>query len=151
MIWTEDILQEAERLYWGRNSDEVADALTSRYSFKVTGATVRAAFSRVGIVDTKGYPKDQDKAKRLTRKFRSWGWSVFDIAEQLCVHPHWVRDVLRCEPLEWIQTALWPLEEVRAPKVEHVLRIVHRAQKSKNKPGVQLSLDLFTYSNAKAA
>lgn len=138
MNWTTAILQEAEHLYRSRESQEVAEVLSERYGTKVTACTVRSALMRNGVADSKRMPSDIAKAHRLIRKFRSWGWSVYDIAEQLSTWAYWVKSACRAMEWEWVQLDLWPSDQFKVPAPP--LRIVHRSTASRSRPCVQLEL-----------
>ena len=142
MNWTAAILQEAEHLYLSRNSTQVAEELSKRYGCKVTSCTVRAAFCKYGISDTKTYPQDVDKAQRLIRKFIMWRWDEYEIAEQLSTWVGWVRTRMEAMKRPRPQLSLWDADAYTVPPKP--MRIVHVAKKSKPCPWVQLTIPFET-------
>ena len=139
MNWTPPILAEAEHLYLSRNSMEIADILSERYQTKVTPCTVRAAFSKYGIEDTKRLPTDFGKAQRLIRKFMAWHWSEYEIAEQLSTWHTWVRDAIEDMKRPRPQLSLWSAEAFTVPA--RPMRVVHVAKKVTPCPWVQLEFE----------
>ncbi len=136
MIWTDHILKEAERLTATNTTAEIASV------YGVKPCTMRKALSDYGIASARR--KREGKDRKLARKYRSvYGWSILEIMEQLDRSYRFVKGCIDDQMRMW--------DEERFTVDPPPMRVVHRHQKSKNKPGVQLSLDLFIYSKAEAA
>ncbi len=90
---------------------------------------IRRVFCKHGIKDPHG--EQRGKNRRLALKFRGWGWTHREIAEQLEMSPDAVRMMLRrMRGKRWVQLSLWPEDAFRVQpkpsKGSQVMRVVHR-------------------------
>jgi hypothetical protein len=125
MIWTDDILKEAERLTAANTTAEIASV------YGVKPCTLRKAFSNYGITSAS---RERDKKdRRLARKMhREYGWTIAEIMEQLDRSYRFVRDSVD------YQLALWPERWFRVkPKPMSVVPV--QRSRGRRMP-VQLSL-----------
>jgi hypothetical protein len=134
MIWTDDILKEAEKLSATNTTAEIASV------YGVTPCTLRKAFSNYGITSAS---RERDKKdRRLARKMhREYGWTIAEIMEQLDRSYRFVRDSVD------YQLALWPERWFRVkPKPMSVVPV----QRSRGRR-VPVQLSLFDQPLALAA
>jgi hypothetical protein len=125
MIWTDQVLKEAEKLSATNTTAEIASV------YGVTPCTLRKAFSNYGITSAS---RERDKKdRRLARKMhREYGWTIAEIMEQLDRSYRFVRDSVD------YQLALWPERWFRVkPKP---MSVVHVQRSRGRRVPVQLSL-----------